>query len=178
MTGKKPYCFIPNVNLHQIQLCIKRQIQFVIPDTIPSFLKFLISLTLRLNKDERPTFNHIVNYFDHGIIFPSILKNPNEKTKFSQYIQTFSNSHFRLSSPEMLKRYQRELDNETFKTVVHFFLADYYNDLESQNQIGNYYYYYHGDILPKNIKGALKYYQKSQKQEDAKSFFYVGQIYY
>ena len=90
---------------------------------------------------------------------------------------TYSKSNkFYLNPPDMIKRFQTKLDNVTFSTVVNFFLADYYNDLESQKQIGN--YYYNGDILPKDINSALKYYQKAQEQEDAESFFYVGQIYY
>ena len=175
LTGNNPYNNIQNVDLHQIQLNAKRKIDFEIPENIPFFLRFLLSLTLSYNQNERPNFADIVDYFDRGIIFPSILKKTKEKKKFNQYLSTFPNNQLHEDSIDMLQMQIDNLDNERLKTVIHFFLADYYNVMQSQNIIGKYYYY--GNILPKSGKKALEYFQKAKKQNDAESIFYIGQIY-
>lgn len=178
MTNKQPYNDIPDLNINILGNYLNKGFRMGLPIYIPSCFKYLINLCWKQNPKERPSIDDIVNLFDAGILLPSIFKDPQQKVKYFEYL----NNHLHLNIKDMNEKtlldwHNRLIQNDKkeLSLVIDFMLADFFKDTNSMTKLG--YCYFNGILVQRNIEISIDYFKKASEKENAKSYFYLSEIY-
>lgn len=182
ITNKEPYEdeFEENRRTsYNISIFLKNGKRIKLDDSIPSWFRYLITLCWKQEPYERPTIGDVVDLFDAGIAFSLVYEDENGRNKYFDYI----NKYLHLPAPEMSEKTLLEWRDghllkdkkEELALVIDFMLADHFKNSDSQTKLG--YYYFNGYLVDKDYDKSLSYLKSAAEQNNAKSLFYLSEIY-
>ena len=175
LTGKMPYEDLSNQSLFGISTYIIDGGRFLLPSSVPSYFRQLI--TLRWDKDpsERPSFSDIIDLFDAGIILPDVLNNVTDKEKYYKYTKKVSNlGSFDIKNLLQLRNRFKKDNKDKLAAVITFFLADYFDDHDAQTEIGR--CSFSGVILGLNQSLGFQYIERAANANHKEALFYLDKL--
>ena len=164
---------------YNIGIFLKKGKRIKLDDSIPSWFRYLITLCWKQDPYERPTIGDVVYLFDAGIAFSLVYEDENGRKEYFDYI----NKYLHLPAPEMNENTLLEWRDkhllkdkkEELALVIDFMLADHFKNSDSQTKLG--YYYFNGYLVDKDYDKSLSYLKSAAEQNNAKSLFYLSEIY-